>query len=137
MSPIHLATSFTPFINEGKMVKPVLIVGKETSEPEVIITPDVAATVKDALGQVITRSGGTAHSLHPLPGALAAKTGTAELKAKKGEKGQENGFVVVFDTESPSFLISAVIEEVNGRGGSHYVVDKLEPFLEKMNVPTS
>ncbi|MDQ0172805.1 penicillin-binding transpeptidase domain-containing protein [Paenibacillus tundrae] len=137
MSPIHLATSFTPFINEGKMVQPVLIVGKETSEPEVIITPDVAATVKDALGQVVTRSGGTAHSLNSLPGALAAKTGTAELKAKKGEKGQENGFVVVFDTDSPSFLISAVIEQVNGRGGSHYVVDKLEPFLEKLNVPAS
>ncbi|WP_181586738.1 penicillin-binding transpeptidase domain-containing protein [Paenibacillus taichungensis] len=134
MSPIHLASSFTPFINEGKMVKPVLIEEKETTEPEVVITPEVANTVKDALGQVVTRSGGTAHSLNSLPEGLAAKTGTAELKAKKGEKGQENGFVVVFDTESPSFLIAAVIEQVNGRGGSHYVLDKLKPFLEKKGV---
>jgi penicillin-binding protein len=131
MSPIHLASSFTPFINEGKMVKPVLIEEKETVAPEVVITPEVANTVKDALGEVVTRSGGTAHSLNSLPEGLAAKTGTAELKAKKGEKGQENGFVVVFDTESPSFLIAAVIEQVNGRGGSHYVLDKLKPFLEK------
>lgn len=134
MSPIHLASAFTPFINEGKMVKPVLIEEKETAEPEVVITPEVANTVKDALGQVVTRSGGTAHSLNSLPEGLAAKTGTAELKAKKGEKGQENGFVVVFDTESPSFLIAAVIEQVNGRGGSHYVLDKLKPFLEKTGV---
>ncbi|SEB28231.1 penicillin-binding transpeptidase domain-containing protein [Paenibacillus sp. 276b] len=134
MSPIHLASSFTPFINEGKMVKPVLIEEKETAEPEVVITPEVANTVKDALGEVVTRSGGTAHSLNSLPEGLAAKTGTAELKAKKGEKGQENGFVVVFDTESPSFLIAAVIEQVNGRGGSHYVLDKLKPFLEKKGV---
>ncbi|SEL63275.1 penicillin-binding transpeptidase domain-containing protein [Paenibacillus sp. OK003] len=134
MSPIHLASSFTPFINEGKMVKPVLIEEKETAEPEVVITPEVANTVKYALGEVVTRSGGTAHSLNSLPGGLAAKTGTAELKAKKGEKGQENGFVVVFDTESPSFLIAAVIEQVNGRGGSHYVLDKLKPFLEKKGV---
>jgi len=134
MSPIHLASSFTPFINEGKMVKPVLIEEKETVEPEVVITPEVANTVKDALGQVVTRKGGTAHSLNSLPEGLAAKTGTAELKAKKGEKGQENGFVVVFDTESPSFLIAAVIEQVNGRGGSHYVLDKLKPFLEKKGV---
>lgn len=134
MSPIHLASAFTPFINEGKMVKPVLIEEKETAEPEVVITPEVANTVKDALGQVVTRSGGTAHSLNSLPEGLAAKTGTAELKAKKGEKGQENGFVVVFDTESPSFLIAAVIEQVNGRGGSHYVLDKLKPFLEKKGV---
>ncbi|MFC9712376.1 penicillin-binding transpeptidase domain-containing protein [Paenibacillus sp. NPDC056933] len=131
MSPIHLASSFTPFINEGKMVKPVLIQEKETVQPEVVITPEVANTVKDALGQVVTRSGGTAHSLNSIPEGLAAKTGTAELKAKKGEKGQENGFVVVFDTDSPSFLIAAVIEGVNGRGGSHYVLDKLKPFLEK------
>ncbi|MEK4053740.1 penicillin-binding transpeptidase domain-containing protein [Paenibacillus sp. FSL F4-0087] len=134
MSPIHLASSFTPFVNEGKMVKPVLIEEKETVEPEVVITPEVANTVKDALSEVVTRSGGTAHSLNSLPEGLAAKTGTAELKAKKGEKGQENGFVVVFDTESPSFLIAAVIEQVNGRGGSHYVLDKLKPFLEKKGV---
>lgn len=134
MSPIHLASSFTPFINEGKMVKPVLIEGKETSEPEVIITPETANTVKDALVQVVSRSGGTAHALNSLSGELAAKTGTAELKAKKGENGLENGFVVVFDTQSPSFLISAVIEGVNGRGGSHYVVDKLKPFLEKLEL---
>ncbi|WP_336765368.1 penicillin-binding protein PBP4(5) [Paenibacillus sp. USHLN196] len=135
MSPIHLASSFTPFINEGKLVKPVLIEGKETSDPEVIITPEVANTVKDALGEVVSRQGGTAHTLNSIPGGLAGKTGTAELKAKKGEKGQENGFFVVFDTESRDFLLSAVIEEVNGRGGSHYVVDKLKPFLEKLEMP--
>ncbi|WP_339168522.1 penicillin-binding transpeptidase domain-containing protein [Paenibacillus sp. FSL R5-0341] len=135
MSPIHLATSFTPFINEGKLVKPVLIEGKESTDPEVIITPEAANTVKDALVEVVSRQGGTAHSLNSIAGGLAGKTGTAELKAKKGEKGQENGFFVVFDTNSPTFLLSAVIEEVNGRGGSHYVVDKLKPFLEKLEMP--
>lgn len=134
MSPIHLASSFTPFINEGKLVKPVLIEGKESTNPEVIITPEAANTVKDALGEVVSRQGGTAHTLNLIPGGLAGKTGTAELKAKKGEKGQENGFFVVFDTDSPTFLLSAVIEEVNGRGGSHYVVDKLKPFLEKLEI---
>ncbi|MCP1182237.1 penicillin-binding transpeptidase domain-containing protein [Paenibacillus sp. 1781tsa1] len=134
MSPIHLAAAFTPFLNEGKLVKPVLIVGKETSDPEVIITPDVANTVKDALREVVSRQGGTAHTLSSVAGSLAGKTGTAELKAKKGQQGLENGFFVTFDTESPSFLVAAVIEEVNGRGGSHYVVDRLKPFLEKLKL---
>ncbi|PYE47683.1 penicillin-binding transpeptidase domain-containing protein [Paenibacillus barcinonensis] len=134
MSPIHLATAFTPFVNEGKLVKPVLIVGKETSDPVAIITPDVANTVKNALKQVVSRQGGTAHALSSIAGGLAGKTGTAELKAKKGEQGRENGFFVTFDTESPSFLLAAVIEEVNGRGGSHYVVDRLKPFLEKLQL---
>ncbi|MGO4531728.1 penicillin-binding transpeptidase domain-containing protein [Paenibacillus sp. 2TAF8] len=134
MSPIHLAAAFTPFVNEGKLVNPVLIVGKETPDPEVIITPDVANTVKDALKQVVSRQGGTAHTLSSIAGGLAGKTGTAELKAKKGDQGQENGFFVTFDTESPSFLLAAVIEEVNGRGGSHYVVDRLKPFLQKLQL---
>jgi len=134
MSPIHLAAAFTPFVNEGKLVKPVLIAGKETSDPEVIITPDVANTVKDALREVVSRQGGTAHTLSSVAGSLAGKTGTAELKAKKGQQGLENGFFVTFDTESPSFLVAAVIEEVNGRGGSHYVVDRLKPFLEKLKL---
>ncbi|GGH68963.1 D-alanyl-D-alanine carboxypeptidase [Paenibacillus silvae] len=134
MSPIHLASAFTPFVNEGKLVKPVLIVGKETSDPVAIITPDVANTVKNALKEVVSRQGGTAHALSSIAGGLAGKTGTAELKAKKGEQGQENGFFVTFDTESPSFLLAAVIEEVNGRGGSHYVVDRLKPFLEKLQL---
>ncbi|MBD8841685.1 penicillin-binding transpeptidase domain-containing protein [Paenibacillus sp. FSL K6-4396] len=134
MSPIHLAAAFTPFVNEGKLVKPVLIVGKETSDSEVIITPDVANSVKDALREVVSRQGGTAHTLSSVAGSLAGKTGTAELKAKKGQQGLENGFFVTFDTESPSFLVAAVIEEVNGRGGSHYVVDRLKPFLEKLKL---
>ncbi|KAJ3197978.1 hypothetical protein HK101_010228 [Irineochytrium annulatum] len=134
MSPIHLAAAFTPFVNEGKLVKPVLTAGKETSDPEVIITPEVANTVKDALREVVSRQGGTAHTLSSVGGSLAGKTGTAELKAKKGEQGLENGFFVTFDTESPSFLVAAVIEEVNGRGGSHYVVDRLKPFLEKLKL---
>jgi penicillin-binding protein len=134
MSPIHLASAFTPFVNEGKLVKPVLIVGKETTDPVAIITPDVANTVKNALKEVVSRQGGTAHALSSIAGGLAGKTGTAELKAKKGEQGQENGFFVTFDTESPSFLLAAVIEEVNGRGGSHYVVDRLKPFLEKLQL---
>ncbi|MDR0267272.1 penicillin-binding transpeptidase domain-containing protein [Paenibacillus sp.] len=130
MSPIHLAASFTPFANMGIMVEPVLVAGEqEHSSTQQVITPEVADKVKDALIQVVRRSGGTAHALSSSKHILAAKTGTAELKLKKGEKGQENGFLVAFDTESPSFLLAAVIEKVNGRGGSHYVVDKLRPFL--------
>ena len=118
-------------------MKPVLIVGKETSDPEVIITPDVANSVKDALREVVSRQGGTAHTLSSVAGSLAGKTGTAELKAKKGRARAGNGFFVTFDTESPSFLVAAVIEEVNGRGGSHYVVDRLKPFLEKLELRNS
>lgn len=133
MSPIHLAASFTPFITEGKLVSPMLFedqtLNKNTPATTNIITADVANTVKSALFQVVENKGGTAHALADLPYQVAAKTGTAELKLAKGERGQENGFVVTFDSNA-SFVLAAVIEKVNGRGDSHYVVNKLHPFLQ-------
>lgn len=134
MSPIHLAASFTPFITEGTLISPILFenqaLNSATPANKRIITPEVADTVKNALLQVVSNSGGTAHALADLPYQVAAKTGTAELKLAKGEQGQENGFVITFDTKS-SFVLAAVIEKVNGRGGSHYVVNKLHPFLQQ------
>lgn len=134
MSPIHLAASFTPFITEGTLISPILFenqtLNSATPANTKIITPEVANTVKNALLQVVSNSGGTAHALADLPYQVAAKTGTAELKLAKGEQGQENGFVITFDTKS-SFVLAAVIEKVNGRGGSHYVVNKLHPFLQQ------
>lgn len=134
MSPIHLAASFTPFITEGKLISPILFedqaLNSATPANTQIITPEVADTVKSALLQVVSHSGGTAHALADLPYQVAAKTGTAELKLAKGERGQENGFVITFDTTS-SFVLAAVIENVNGRGGSHYVVNKLHSFLQQ------
>lgn len=134
MSPIHLAASFTPFITEGKLISPILFEdqaqNKKTPANTNIITADVANTVKSALLQVVENSGGTAHALADLPYQVAAKTGTAELKLAKGESGQENGFVITFDPNA-SFVLAAVVEKVNGRGGSHYVVNKLHPFLQQ------
>ena len=89
MSPIHLAAAFTPFVNEGKLAKPVLIVQKEATAPVEIISPEVANTVKNALREVVSRQGGTAHSLHSIAGGLAGKTGTRE-RGSSALRGREN-----------------------------------------------
>ncbi|WP_102274563.1 penicillin-binding protein PBP4(5) [Cytobacillus massiliigabonensis] len=131
MSPVHLGVAFTPFINGGDMVMPVLIDNNEKApERKPIISNDVADRVKEALIQVVEREEGTAHNLKTTKEILGAKTGTAELKTKKGEDGLENGFTVVFDTNSPSILITALVEDVKNRGESHYVTAKIKPILD-------
>lgn len=130
MSPVHLGIAFTPFINGGDMVMPVLIDDEKAPERKTIITNNVANHVKEALIQVVDRKGGTAHNLKTNKEILGAKTGTAELKSQKGEDGLENGFAVVFDTNSPSILITALIEDVKNRGESHYVTAKIKPILD-------
>jgi penicillin-binding protein len=61
---------------------------------------------------------------------IAGKTGTAELKSKKGESGQENGWFVAFDTAESRLLLAMMIEGVEGRGGSGYVVHKAAPVMK-------
>ncbi|MED3571631.1 penicillin-binding transpeptidase domain-containing protein [Cytobacillus praedii] len=130
MSPVHLGIAFTPFINDGDMIMPVLIDDNKAPEHKTVITSDVANRVKEALIQVVELEGGTAHNLKTNKKILGAKTGTAELKSKKDEDGLENGFAVVFDTNSPSILITALVEDVKNRGESHYVTAKIKPILD-------
>ncbi|WP_274606970.1 penicillin-binding protein PBP4(5) [Peribacillus sp. TH16] len=131
MSMVHLGTAFTPFVNGGNMVMPVLIADEKEPIRKSVISSEVASTVQKALIQVVERDTGTAHNLKTAKEVLAAKTGTAELKSKKGEDGMENGFVVVFDTKSPSILLTAIVEDVKNRGGSHYVTAKIKPVLDQ------
>ncbi|WP_042348730.1 penicillin-binding protein PBP4(5) [Bacillus massiliigorillae] len=130
MSLIHLGVAFTPFANSGQLIFPHLLLGEQNGHKERIISNNTAEVVNNALVQVAERRDGTAYSLHTLQDKIAAKTGTAELKKKKGENGLENGFLVAYDTESPNILIAAVVENVKGRGGSQVVINKVKPSLQ-------
>ncbi|MFS0782953.1 penicillin-binding transpeptidase domain-containing protein [Bacillus sp. 1P06AnD] len=129
MSPIHLGVAFTPFANNGALIMPRLLKNQQTTPPVPVISPSTANTIREGLIGVVERPDGTAHSLK-LPGVtLAAKTGTAELKKEKGVDGLENGFLVAFNTDQPKILLTALVEDVSLRRGSHYVNDRLKPVL--------
>lgn len=135
MSPLHLALSYTPFINEGELIAPVLELkkGKELQgEPqgERVLTPDTAEAIHRMLLRVVDDPKGTGHGAY-IPGRnIAGKTGTAELKRTKAESGQENGWFVVYDAEGFDFLMAVMIEDVRDRGGSGYVVRKTAPVVK-------
>ncbi len=59
---------------------------------------------------VISDPNGTAHSLAELNLPLAAKTGTAEIKEKQDEKGQENSFLYAFDTQNQNYSVVEFLE---------------------------
>ena len=66
---------------------------------------------------------------------VAGKTGTAELKASQEDTaGSELGWFSVYNSdgrEDDSLLLVTMVEEVNGRGGSGYVVDKDKAILKE------
>ena len=135
MSPLHLALSYTPFINEGKLVAPVLELKKDKelqgeAQGERVLTPDTAEAIHRMLLRVVDDPKGTGHGAY-IPGRkIAGKTGTAELKRTKAESGQENGWFVVYDADGFDFLMAVMIEDVRDRGGSGYVVRKTAPVVK-------
>lgn len=130
INPLHLATIYTAFTNQGNVIKPTLLYEEnKTAEfwMEDIFSKENAQTVLDGMKMVVNNSNGTAYAAYREDVILAGKTGTAELKASKGDSsGTELGWFVVTttnDTERP-ILIASMVEDVKGIGGSGYVVRK-------------
>ncbi len=129
MTPLHLALTYSAFLNEGNMVYPTLTqqeVKPQSFWKENVMSKETAALIKDELIQVMENSQGTGRFAKPSGIRVAGKTGTAELKARKGENGLEYGWMTVFNVDKPKLLLTMMIENVKGRGGSHYLDPKIK-----------
>lgn len=134
VSTLHLAVAYSAFLNQGNIITPVLI-EKDKMKPTFwkknVITTKQARQITDMLKQVVENPKGSAHKLDNLDKELAGKTGTAEMKLVKNSTGTENGWFVALDTKNSNLIMAWMMEDVQGRGGSHLVVDKMKPVLNK------
>ncbi|WP_042463409.1 penicillin-binding transpeptidase domain-containing protein [Neobacillus dielmonensis] len=124
MSVVHLLSAYTPFVNGGNMIKPILLDEEKRSQvwKEAVVKPDHAALIAADLRKVVSDPDGTAHTAE-IPGyPLAGKTGTAEFKQKQGEKGKENGWFIGFNPDSPDLMIAMMLEG----NGSSVAVNKVK-----------
>lgn len=137
VNPLHMACIYTAFCNEGNIVKPYLVYQKEASAeywiPEAF-SDETAERVLEGTKKVINDPNGTGYAAHRDDIVLAGKTGTAEIKASKEDtSGTELGWFAVFTAEQSAerpILIISMTEDVKGRGGSGYVVEKDRLVLE-------
>lgn len=137
VNPLHLASMYTAFSNNGSMIKPYLEY-KENARGEVWIldafSSDIVSQVREGLIGVVNNPNGTGYAARRLDRTLAGKTGTAELKATKEDTtGTEIGWFSVFTAdqeEEKPILIVSMVENVKGLGGSGYVVKKDKAVLD-------
>lgn len=137
VNPLHMACIYTAFCNEGNIVKPYLVYQKEAAAeywiPEAF-SDETAERVLEGTKKVINDPNGTGYAAHRDDIVLAGKTGTAEIKASKEDtSGTELGWFAVFTAEQSAerpILIISMTEDVKGRGGSGYVVEKDRLVLE-------
>lgn len=135
VNPLHLALMYSALVNEGNIIKPHLLKTdniKKEYWKENVMSPETANTITKDLIQVIESPYGTAPHAKIAGMTLAGKTGTAEFKEKQGEKGKEDGWFVAFNTKNPSLLVAMMNEDVQGRGGSHYVAPKVRNVFKEV-----
>lgn len=132
LSPLHLSTIYTAFLNEGNIVQPILNGEDKKDTPQIwkenVISKETANLLREDLIQVIEHPQGTGRAGGIDGLTLGGKTGTAELKGSSEEEGKENGWFIAFDDSN--IIITMMLEDVGGQGGSAYVVPKVKRVLE-------
>ncbi len=132
VNPIHMASIYSAFANDGNMIKPYLEEGTESSYlVEGAFTKEAANTIKEDLIQVVENQEGTAKDMRVKGRTIAGKTGTAELKGSKDAEADVLGWFDCFtsDNDSNQLLVISMVENGRSLGGSHYLINKIKTNL--------
>ena len=111
ITPIQQATMYSVFANNGNLIYPKLVLDAKTKTKDSVVSNSAVQTILPDLEAVVTDPNGTAHSLASLGIPLAAKTGTAEIKEKQDEKGQENSFLFATNPTNQGYLMISMLED--------------------------
>ena len=132
VNPIHMASIYSAFANDGNMVKP-RIEYDENKNGEILIenafSKEASDIIENDLIQVVEK--GTATDMKIDGITIAGKTGTAELKTSQedtesGTLGWFNCYTI--NRQGGDLLIVSMVENVqdNTDGGSHYLIKKIK-----------
>lgn len=135
VNPIHMASIYSAFANDGNMVKP-RIEYDENKNGEILIenvfSKEASDIIESDLIQVVEN--GTATDMKIDGITIAGKTGTAELKTSQedtesGTLGWFNCYTI--NRQGGDLLIVSMVENVqdNTDGGSHYLIKKIRNLL--------
>lgn len=131
MNPVQMTSIYSSFMNDGKMMTPHVVKSTETSVWAEPFSKETTDEIKSDLIQVVEDNNGTAHALNNSQYQLAAKTGTGEIKDSQDDTtGTELGWLSVASADSSKpIVITTMVEDVKGRGGSNYVVNGVKQPL--------
>ena len=132
MNPVQLASIYSAFVNNGSIYQPHLVKKGEQMWMQRVFSDKTVKTIKEDLINVIADENGTGHAIYHDNVILAGKTGTAEIKQSQSDTtGTELGWFTVMTTdEKQPILMTTVVEDVKGRGGSGYVVEHTKTPLD-------
>ena len=129
---MQVVTAMAVIANGGRLLMPQIVrevtdaegapvVGFQVTEVRRVISPEIAAIVRDALVQVVSKKG-TASLAHVSGYKVAGKTGTAQKIGPNGT--YESKYVVSFagfmPAENPEFVAIVMLDEAQTKPGLNY-----------------
>src|SRR5699024_9158108 len=110
-----------------------LLITEDTGQiwKEKLISSDNAKLLQGILRDVVLKGTATVAKNDKL--AISGKTGTAELKTSKDDKGHENGWFVGYPTDKQDILIAMMVEQAEDIGTSTFVAEKVANLLLELS----
>ncbi|NKD31622.1 penicillin-binding transpeptidase domain-containing protein [Enterococcus casseliflavus] len=131
IAPITQLTMYSVFMNDGSIVYPQLLQGKEVKLKKEVISEHAAKTVLTDLIDSVVSPDGYVYSLYNPNYTLAAKTGTAEIKEKQDTLGKENSFLLFFDAQNQRFMGLILSENARENGTAVEKAASIVDYLEE------
>ncbi|HHU62734.1 MAG TPA: hypothetical protein GXZ32_00745 [Clostridiales bacterium] len=131
-TPLHMALTYTALINDGDMLKPILVLDDRDEGPaaqvlqEDIFTPQAAGLVRDALVDAVNRPKAFGQGAQLENVLVAGKTGTGQV----GKKGNIGWFIGYAPADDPKYLVCTVIE--NTQSGSTSAVPVTKTIMQQL-----
>jgi cell division protein FtsI (penicillin-binding protein 3) len=143
VTPLQVAAAYAALANDGVLLQPTLIrevrrtapfgslLYRHRAEPvRRVVTPQVAATLRDLLRGVVERGTGTEAALATFP--VAAKTGTARrvVHGRYAPGQYTASFAALFPADHPQLVL--VVKLDNPHKGSYFAAQTAAPVTRSM-----
>lgn len=135
VTPLNMALAYSALANDGNIMTPRLVLTSDSSATiwkESAIKSEYLPTLIEDFSAMVNDADGAAHEAQITGYNIAAKTGTAEIKASQDDTtGTENGWFVAVDTTSSKLAVAIIVEDVKDRGGSSIPIPKVKAIMEE------
>lgn len=135
VTPLNMALAYSALANDGNIMNPKLVLTSDSTNSiwkESAIKSEHLPTLIEDFSAMVNDSDGSAHQAQIAGYNIAAKTGTAEIKASQDDlNGTENGWFVAVDTTSSKLAVAMIVEDVKDRGGSSIPIPKVKAIMEE------
>lgn len=135
VTPLNMALAYSALANDGNIMNPRLVLTSDSSATiwkESAIKSEYLPTLIEDFSAMVNDTDGSAHLAQIDGFNIAAKTGTAEIKASQDDtNGTENGWFVAVDTTASKLAVAMIVEDVKDRGGSSIPIPKVKEIMEE------